>query len=380
VAIVAWHQDIGTEQVKSATRAATGVWSGVQSVSAAGGWNLDPAVVIDAAGTSTAVWVRNQSMVPGKIQYSTRPAGGTWAAPQDVDVPTTGYESPALAVDPSGRITAAYVVNNPSGNDSISATTRDPGGAWTAPVPLSSLPSGTNARTPDVAMDDAGQAVVGWLGSNGSAELAQVRALDSQGPLPGGVSIPVGATAGQPAAFSWLATDAWSAVSSVAWSFGDGSAGSGSSVSKTYAAPGTYAVSVTATDAVGNATTRTGSVVVAPSAVPVVVPKPQLTGVKLTKKTIHVVKSDEKPRSTKLKLTLNTAAKVVVKIKRTQKVKGKTVKAKVTKSLKAGKSAIRLTNKIGGTKLPPGKYKVTVTAKNSVGTSVAVVRKLTIIA
>ncbi len=165
VAIVAWHQDIGTEQVKSATRAATGVWSGVQSVSAAGGWNLDPDVVIDAAGTSTAVWVRNQSMQPGKIQFSTRPAGGTWSAPQDLDTPTTGYESPALAIDPSGRITAAYVVNNPSGNDSISATTRAPGGAWTAPVPLSSLPSGTNGRSPDVAMDDAGQAVVAWLGT-----------------------------------------------------------------------------------------------------------------------------------------------------------------------------------------------------------------------
>ncbi len=212
VAIVAWHQDIGTEQVKSATRAATGVWSGVQSVSAAGGWNLDPDVVIDAAGTSTAVWVRNQSMQPGKIQFSTRPAGGTWSAPQDLDTPTIGYESPALAIDPSGRITAAYVVNNPSGNDSISATTRAPGGAWTAPVPLSSLPSGTNGRSPDVAMDDAGQAVVAWLGNAGAEELAQVRALDTQGPLPAGLSIPASATAGQPAAFSWAATDAWSAV------------------------------------------------------------------------------------------------------------------------------------------------------------------------
>ncbi len=83
-------------------------------------------------------------------------------------------------------------------------------------------------------------------------------------------------------------------------------------------------------------------------------PKPALTGVKLTKKTIHVLKSDEKPRATKLKLTLNTDAKVVIKVKRTKKIHGKTVKAKVTRSLKAGKSAIRLTSKVGAKKLPPG--------------------------
>ena len=58
-----------------------------------------------------------------------------------------------------------------------------------------------------------------------------------------------------------------------------------------------------------------------------------MTGVKLTKKTIHVLKSDDKPRGTKLKLTLNVDAKVVVKLKRTQKVEGKTVKATLTKSL-----------------------------------------------
>ena len=59
----------------------------------------------------------------------------------------------------------------------------------------------------------------------------------------------------------------------------------------------------------------------------VATPKPALTGVKLTKKTIHVKGSDESPRATKLKLKLNTDAKVKVVLKRTKKVDGKAVKA-----------------------------------------------------
>ena len=99
---------------------------------------------------------------------------------------------------------------------------------------------------------------------------------------------------------------------------------------------GSYAVSVTITDAVGNAHTRTGTTVVAAAPVvtpPAATPKPQLTGVKLTEKTIHVKGSDDSPKATKLKLTLNTDAKLTVELKRTQKVDGKTVKAAIKKAL-----------------------------------------------
>ena len=217
-----------------------------------------------------------------------------------------------------------------------------------------------------------------WSGYSDEAGTLRSRAYDVDGPLVNALSIPASGTAGTPVAFSVTAIDAWSAVTSVAWTFGDGASGSGSSVTKTYGAPGTYPVSVTATDAVGNATTLTGSVVVTPSPVVVVVPKPTLTGVKLTKKTIHVKGSDESPKATKLKLKLNTDAKVKVVLKRTEKVDGKAVKATVKKSLKKGASAIKLTSTIGSKKLPPGTYKIVVTAKNSVGTSAAKKVKLII--
>ena len=87
-----------------------------------------------------------------------------------------------------------------------------------------------------------------------------------------------------------------------------------------------------------------------------------------------------KPRATKLKLTLNTDAQVKVVLKRTKKVDGKAVKAIVTKALQKGAATMKLTSKVGGKKLPPGTYKVKVSGKNAVGTSVAVVVKLKILA
>ncbi len=374
-ATVTWRENaVLTSGIKSRTREAAG-WTAVQAVSDSL-TNTDQDVVVDAAGTTTAVWTQLEAGQPLGILAATRPAGGDWDAPQPVTPSGDAPTEPSLAIDPSGRLTVAYITGGTPTD--IGARTRAPGGAWTGYGLVSALAAGAEGQQPTVAVDDAGQAVVAWLGHSLTDDIAQVRALDSAGPLPAGLSIPAAATVGQPASFAWPAIDAWSAVTSVAWTFGDGASGSGSSVTKTYGAPGTYPVSVTATDAVGNATTLTGSVVVTPSPVVVVVPKPTLTGVKLTKKTIHVKSSDESPKATKLKLKLNTDAKVKVVLKRTEKVDGKAVKATVKKSLKKGASAIKLTSTIGSKKLPPGTYKIVVTAKNSVGTSAAKKVKLII--
>ena len=116
--------------------------------------------------------------------------------------------------------------------------------------PLS--PSGDGfASEAEVAMDDAGQATVIWLRTeNPPGYVLETRSLDTQGPLATGLSLPA-ATVGTPVTLSWPAVDAWSPIASIAWTFADGGAGSGSSVTRTFATVGSYAVSVTATDAVG---------------------------------------------------------------------------------------------------------------------------------
>ena len=351
-------------------------------MSAAGGSNATPDVVVDSTGTSTAVWTRFEFGQPGHLLSSSRPAGGTWSAPQDLTPAQTdvSFNEADLAIDPSDRITAVSFLQG----SVVTAATRAPGEPWAAGVPLS--PSGDGfASEAEVAMDDAGQATVIWLRTeNPPGYVLETRSLDTQGPLPTGLSLPA-ATVGAPVTLSWPAVDAWSPIASIAWAFGDGGTGSGSSVTRTFAAVGSYAVSVTATDAVGYATTLTGTVVVspAPPVTPVTpttpAPKPILSGVKLTKKTIHVVGSEEKPRATKLKLSLNVDATVVVKLKRTAKVDGKAVKAKLSKAMKSGQRAIRLTSKVGGKKLVAGTYRITVRATNSVGSSAVRTVKLKVL-
>jgi PKD domain len=391
MAAATWYEETATIEtdVRAATRTPDGTWSPAEDVSAPGEHNDSPDVVVDSTGTSTVVWTRSEAGQPGHLlHYSSRPAGEPWSAPQDLTPPETGlsFNEVALAIDPSDRITAVYDVL--AGGSVVTASTRAPGEPWGAGIPLS--PSGDGfVSEAEVAMDDAGQATVIWLRSESPpGYVVETRTLDTQGPLATGLSLPA-ATVGAPVTLSWPAVDAWSPIASVAWSFSDGGTGSGSSVTRTFAAVGSYAVSVTATDAVGNATTLTGTVVISPPppitppttpttpATPL--PKPTLSGVKLTRKTIHVVGSDDRPRATKLKLSLNVDATVVVKLKRTAKVNGKAVKAKQSLAMKSGQRAIRLTSKVGDRLLVAGTYRVTLRATNATGSSAVRTVKLAVV-
>ncbi len=372
--VIAWQHisgDTGEEFIQARILPSVGsAWGDTEDVSTPSTDAGEPEAGIDAAGNATVVWRRYDPVEDRDfVQTASRPAGGDWSDAEDLSGLEVDASGQDLAIAGSGAAVAVWLetTGDPATDNIVRTSRRPAGGVWTAPQDLTSGP--TVGLAPHVGTDADGDAVAVWQVSDPSAGPIQIRGtgFDASPPELSGLSIPATGTVGQPVTTTVTAKDTWSTVS-ILWTFGDGTTGSGASVTKIYSAAGTYGVSVTATDAVGNTTTRTGSVVVAPGS-NAVVPKPALTGVKLTKKTIHVLKSDEKPRATKLKLTLNVDAKVVVKLKRTQKVKGKAVKAKLAKSLDAGKRVIRLTSKVGGKKLPPGTYKVTVFAKNAAGKS-----------
>lgn len=82
-----------------------------------------------------------------------------------------------------------------------------------------------------------------WSNATGNCAL-------SASPTPG-LRAPVSAVVGSPRAFT--ATPGTNvAVSSYAWSFGDGQSATGQSVTHSYAAPGEYTVTLTVTDSLGN--------------------------------------------------------------------------------------------------------------------------------
>ncbi|MBJ7473297.1 MAG: PKD domain-containing protein, partial [Solirubrobacteraceae bacterium] len=137
---------------------------------------------------------------------------------------------------------------------------------------------------PRVAVDAAGNATAVWFRSDGTHSRVQAAGYDAVGPTLSNVEVPSTGTAGSPVSVSASATDVWSAVGSIVWSFGDGTTATGAQATHTYAA-GSYTVTVSATDAFGTTSTATRAITVSPAGalvqLPPVLPKLSATA-KLT--------------------------------------------------------------------------------------------------
>ena len=156
-----------------------------------------------------------------------------------------------------------------------------PGGGWSAPVDVAAQTASSIDPAHAIGFDDDGDVAVVYLNGSPSPLTVAVRALDVAGPVVSMVA-PAKATAGKTQAYAATASDHWSAVAAYRWVFGDGTTASGPNVSHTYAKPGSYAVTLTVTDAVGNATTRTATTAV-------VAPVPAISVFKLTKTKIRAL-------------------------------------------------------------------------------------------
>lgn len=367
-----WARSDGeAKRIQARTRLPALGWAAslIVNLSEAGQEADFPQLAVDAAGNATAVWSRSDGS-HGRIQASTRPFGGAWSAvPDTLSVAGQIARDPQVAVDAAGNATAVWARFD-GADYRVQSSRRPVDGAWPSPLTLSLV--GEPAIEPQLAVDAAGDVTTVWDRSDSVSTRVQGIGLDVAGPVATTLAIPATGTAGQPAAMSVTATDTWSAVSSTAWSFGDGSNATGTSVSHAYAAAGTYEVSVTITDAVGNATLRTGSITVAaapviPPAIPPVTPPvtppiavaPTITTFKLKPARIRAVGSDSAARRrTRATVVLTGAAKVTLTFK---KRGAKKPVAKLVKALATGKSTFKLTAKVGRKKLKPGRYVVVAT-------------------
>jgi hypothetical protein len=108
------------------------------------------------------------------------------------------------------------------------------------------------------------------------------------------------------------------------------------------------------------------------------VSEPHLAGVELTHPRIHAVGAEHTglPKKTRLKLTLNVAALVRVRVKDTNPYG---IGRVFSTDLPAGASAITFSARVDGTKLPPGTYDVVVKAHNPEGSSKKVFLPLRIV-
>jgi PKD domain len=110
---------------------------------------------------------------------------------------------------------------------------------------------GTGIQLNHLIPDEDGSIAAFWTMAN----TLQAAAFDAGGPNLLSAGVPSSAVVGEPVAMSTSFADLWSGLGGPpSWSFGDGSNGTGAQVSHTYSAPGTYTVTVTADDGLGNQT------------------------------------------------------------------------------------------------------------------------------
>jgi hypothetical protein len=180
-AIAVWRtRSNGTNDiVQASTRPSGGSWSTPVDLSAAGEDATNPQVTVGADGTAIAVWTRSNG-TNDIVQASTRPSGGSWTTPAD-NLSEAGQDAsaPQVSVDANGTATAVWIRDNGT-NDIVQASTRPRGGPWSTPVANLSE-AGEDAGSPQVAVDANGTAIAVWNRSDGSNTIVQASSRPSGG-------------------------------------------------------------------------------------------------------------------------------------------------------------------------------------------------------
>jgi PKD domain len=265
-AVAVWqsHSE-GSQTVQAALRPADGAWEPPTTLSEAGQEAYAPWVAVNPSGGAVVTWMRYSPGCKSIIQAAGKPVGGLWRTPVNLSAPGYSAGDAEVAIS-KGRAVASWERHRPCTEPDtegvIQSATGTLGGVWRAPVNLSEIgPHVSDAR---LATDAHGNAVALWQAENGGSGLIQAAGYDAAGPLPEALSIATAGTVGEPLAFSVSPLDVWSQLGPTNWSFGDGTSATGTSVAHTYAAPGTYKVTLTSEDVLGNITRRSKMVAIAP--------------------------------------------------------------------------------------------------------------------
>jgi len=177
-AVAVWQESrTGRDMVvQAAIKPAGGEWSDPQTLSDP----TEPAYGADASiadGKMTAVWIDRHPYLP-IVRTSSRSLAHPWSDAQTISGPIGLAFSPAVALDDHGGAVATWQWGD-GAHRLIQASVRAPDGTWSQPELLST--PGHDASAPVVTVDGAGDAIVGWLRSNGIWTAAQVASRPAGG-------------------------------------------------------------------------------------------------------------------------------------------------------------------------------------------------------
>jgi hypothetical protein len=317
-----------------------------------------PSVEMDGEGNTTVAFGYFGGGVEG-IQVVERPAGAgqLFGTAVKVIAETTDVNDVSLAVGEQGNALIGYTLPD----DRVYALSRDSGAAgFSQPTgPVSPV-----AETGIVAAsaDGNGKGLVTYSTFDVPADDYTISALPYDDvPVATGLSIPATARQGDPVSFSVQPADAWSPVTGIEWNLGEGVTKSGSQVSHTYQSPGQRPVTVTLTDNLGNQTVAGGTITVTPVTPPDTV-RPKLTKVSMLRK------RSRRGKRNAFRFTLSERARIVIKVKRTSKGKGKKAQGRIVrKNVAAGKRRVFFRGKISRRKLKPARYRARIVAIDKAG-------------
>jgi hypothetical protein len=320
-----------------------------------GGIAIEPAIAVDPSGRSTALWEQAT-----EVKYAERgPGDAFWSTPQRASQAGLTAGSPSAGAAPSGAVIAAWVSNGaiesaarPAGGGAFSGfrTLSGPGMIPSDPVvvvggngdaliswalsdqkavptvqrkadgsfgPLltaitaANQPAGEeqNYFEPSFGIDDQGNGAAAWTTNVFRAPSTfyrfQTASFDAAAPTLT-ASVPPGAALAAPVGMAAVTTDRVSPAT-INWAFGDGGTATGGAVSHAFGAAGAFNVTVTATDAAGNATAQTLPILIAAGPPPQkkrIRSKVQISwGVTSTKTFLVRLKVPDVPKGGKAQLT-----------------------------------------------------------------------------
>lgn len=232
----------GHREVRAATLPAGGAVGAPQNVSDAGRDTEYPSIALTGDGTTVVTW---SGAFIDSFYTASAPPNGAFTPAMSFGLRSDSRSQVVLAPDGTGQV---FMM----GESGLYAAKRNADGTFAALVQVSTdaLSDGSNEPGGVGGLDASGDAVVFWPGG---AEQIKLAYLDVNPPQLSNVTVPATGTSGTELAFSATTSDALTSTSTF-WDFGDGSGGAyHDAVTHTYARGGTYTVTVTTTDASGNA-------------------------------------------------------------------------------------------------------------------------------
>jgi hypothetical protein len=163
-AVAVWNRGAdGDSIVQMASRPAGGSFGPAVDLSGPGR-SFSPQIDLNAGGAAVVVWSRVVTLGEFVVQARTRAAGGSFGAPVDLstgDGDLSQAGAPQVALNDAGDAIVVWELFKGFSNSVIQAASRTAGGAFGAAVDVSS-PSGEDARDAQVALSPSGDAVVVW--------------------------------------------------------------------------------------------------------------------------------------------------------------------------------------------------------------------------